>query len=173
MIGVAFTPHQCEHIAFNFRMVIGVSTLDPATELRRLVNGYQISQAIHVAASLGIADLLAGGPRSASELAEQTGTHAGSLHRLLRALAAIGIFHEEESRRFSLAPIGECLRADAPHSIAPWAIFVGQKYIWEAWGNLAHSITNGRECSPAGEGETFPRRYTHDDRNGRTLARSG
>ena len=34
-----------------------------AATLIRLVNGYYVSQAIHVAASLGIADLLADGPR--------------------------------------------------------------------------------------------------------------
>ena len=31
-------------------------------QLRRLVNGYQVTQAIHVAVTLGIADLLADGP---------------------------------------------------------------------------------------------------------------
>jgi hypothetical protein len=33
-------------------------------EMMRLVNGYQISQSIHVAAALGIADYLADGPRT-------------------------------------------------------------------------------------------------------------
>lgn len=40
-----------------------MATTDPATALRRLVTGYQVSEALHVAATLGIADLLAeGGP---------------------------------------------------------------------------------------------------------------
>jgi hypothetical protein len=37
--------------------------------LRRLIDGYQVSQAIHVAATLGIADLLAGGARASGDLA--------------------------------------------------------------------------------------------------------
>lgn len=45
---------------------------DPATTLRLLVQGYQVSQAIHVAATLGIADRLAGGSRSSDELAAVT-----------------------------------------------------------------------------------------------------
>ena len=39
-----------------------VTEQNPAADLMALVNGYQISQAIHVAATLGIADLLREGP---------------------------------------------------------------------------------------------------------------
>ena len=60
---------------------------DPAVTIRRMVNGYQVSQAIHVAATLGIADLLADTSRTADELATATGTHPPTLYRLLRALA--------------------------------------------------------------------------------------
>lgn len=38
----------------------------PSAALRQLIDGYQVSQAIHVAVVLGIADLLAEGPRSSS-----------------------------------------------------------------------------------------------------------
>ena len=65
----------------------------PALDLIRLVNGYQISQAIHVAAALGIADLLTCGERTSDDLAAATSTHPPTLYRLLRALAAAGLFH--------------------------------------------------------------------------------
>lgn len=48
---------------------------NPATTIRRLVEGYQVSQAIHVAATLGIGDLLAGTSCTSKELALATGTH--------------------------------------------------------------------------------------------------
>jgi hypothetical protein len=48
----------------------------PQQVLLRLLAGAWAAQAVHAAAKLGIADLLAGGPRSAAELAEATGTHA-------------------------------------------------------------------------------------------------
>ena len=55
-------------------------------ELMRLINGHQISQVIHVAASFGIADLLKDGPRLSAEIAEATGTHARSIDlRYLRS----------------------------------------------------------------------------------------
>jgi hypothetical protein len=40
---------------------------DPAETLRRLTIGYQVSQAVHVAATLGIADLLADASRPVDE----------------------------------------------------------------------------------------------------------
>jgi O-methyltransferase/methyltransferase family protein len=119
---------------------------NPSADLMRLVNGYQITQAIHVAATLGIADQLRDGPRNADELAAASGAHAGSLYRLLRALAAVGVFHEEADRHFSLTPMGSCLRSDASTPVGPWANFVGRPYYWQAWGHLLHSVRTGESA---------------------------
>jgi hypothetical protein len=115
----------------------------PVEQLRRLANGYQVSQAIHVAATLGIADLLADGPRSSDELAARTDTDPRALYRLLRALAAVGVFHEERDRRFALTELGDCLRFDAPDGIAGWARFAGGPSHWRAWGELLHTVRTG------------------------------
>ena len=115
-------------------------------ELRRLVNGYQVSQAIHVAVVLGIPDLLADGPRPNDELAEAAGADAPTLYRLLRALASIGVFEEQDGQRFALAPFGELLRSDRPGSLAGWAAFVGTAPIWAAWGQLLHSVQTGENA---------------------------
>jgi Dimerisation domain len=58
---------------------------DPSMDLLRLINGYWLSQAISVAASLRIADLLKDGPRTTEDLATATRTHRRSLYRLMRA----------------------------------------------------------------------------------------
>jgi O-methyltransferase domain/Dimerisation domain len=136
--------------------VLGVSqeggaTMDkgdekPSATLLGLVNGYQVSQAIHVAATLGIADLLKNGPRSSDDLAVATGTHAGSLYRLLRALASVGVFREDADRRFALTLLGDGLRSDAPEPIGPWAVFIGQPEHQRAWGHLLHSIQTGENA---------------------------
>jgi O-methyltransferase domain/Dimerisation domain len=115
----------------------------PTVALRRLTNGYQVTQAIHVAATLGIADLLREGPRGSDELARATDAHAPSLHRVLRALAAVGVLHEGDDGRFALTAIGECLRADAAEPVGGWAAFVGQPYHWRAWGALLHGVRTG------------------------------
>ena len=115
----------------------------PDAALGRLTVGFQVSQAIHVAATLGVADLLADGPRTSDELSAATNTHAGSLYRLLRALASVGVFHEDEGRRFSSTPMGALLRSDVPGSLRGWAMHVGRPYFQEAWSHLEHSIRTG------------------------------
>lgn len=117
-----------------------------AFELIRMVNEYRVSQAISVAAMLGIADHIKDGKRSAAELAGLTDTHPRALYRLLRALAAVGIFHEDKDGRFSLTPLGGALRSDAEHSAAPWATFVGRPYYRQAWSELLHSVQTGENA---------------------------
>ena len=119
---------------------------DPSVELMRLINAYQVSQALHVAASLGVADHLMDGPQPSDTLAQACGAHPGSLYRLLRALAAVGVFHEAEGRRFSLTALGSCLTGDAPGSRRDYARWIGTPSMWASWGNLLHSARTG-ECA--------------------------
>ena len=115
----------------------------PGATLGRLIVGFQVSQSIHVAATLGVADLLADGPRTSDELAVATNAHAGSLYRLLRALSSVGVFYEDDGRRFSLTPMGALLRSDVPGSLRGWAMHVGRPYFQEAWSHLEHSVRTG------------------------------
>ena len=117
-----------------------------AVALRRLANGYQISQALHVAVTLGIPDLLGDAPRGSDDLAAETGAHPGSLYRLLRALAAVGVLREDEERTFTLTELGEGLRTDAPEGIGGWIAFVGRPSHWQAWGDLLHSVRTGENA---------------------------
>ena len=87
-------------------------TSDPRFDLLGLINGFQITQAIRVASILRVADYLNEGARSSGELAVLTKSHPDALYRLLRALAAVGVFREDEGRKFMLTPMGECLRKD-------------------------------------------------------------
>jgi hypothetical protein len=114
-----------------------------AADLRRMIVGYRLSQALHVAAKLGIADLLAEGPRRAEDLAGVTGSHPSSLYRVLRLLASEGVFEELEEGQFTLTPLAEPLRSDAPNSLRARAIFDGEEWNWHPWGNLLHSTKTG------------------------------
>jgi hypothetical protein len=120
--------------------------MSAADELKRLINSYQLSQAISVAAELGIVDLLADGARTSDDLADATGTNKSALYRLLRALASVGVLHEEEGQLFALAELGQPLRSDAPDSVAPIAVWVGQPYQREAWSALRDSIRTGENA---------------------------
>jgi hypothetical protein len=119
---------------------------DQTAELGQLLSAYRISQALHVAAVLGIADLLADGPRGAGELAEASGSDPDTLYRLLRALASVGVFAELEGRRFASTPLGDGLRSDAPGSLRAMAVVLGTPYLWDAWGELLHSVRTGENA---------------------------
>jgi hypothetical protein len=118
----------------------------PRTAMTRMIYGFMLSQAIYVAAQLGLADLLKDGPRSSDELASATGMHAPSLYRVLRTLAAIGVFEETETNIFGLTPMGETLRSDAEGSLRPLAVCMGGQCNWQAWGDILHSIKTGESA---------------------------
>lgn len=117
-------------------------TEPPRATLTRMLMGQAVARALYVAARLGIADLLAGGPRPVDELAEAVGADAGALARLLRALAGSGVFAEVAPGRFGLTPLGDCLREDRPDSARPAAILYGEEYSW-ALDGLLKSVRTG------------------------------
>ncbi|SIO58037.1 Dimerisation domain-containing protein [Singulisphaera sp. GP187] len=111
-------------------------------QMARMITGSWISQAVYVAAKLGLADRLKDGPKGVEELAQTTGTHARSLYRLLRALASVGIFSEDGAGRFQLTPLAETLRSDEPSSQWAMAVMMGEEH-YQAWGDLLGSIRTG------------------------------
>ena len=113
-----------------------------STALFQMATGYWTSQAIYVAAKLGIADLLKDGPQSYVALAAATGSDAPSLFRLLRALSSVGIFSQLGKDCFALSRLAEGLRADTPASLRRMVITIGEIH-YQACGNLLHSVQTG------------------------------
>src|SRR5262245_33218576 len=120
-------------------------------EMLELVARGLLTQAVLVAARLGIPDLVAGGPRSAAELAEETGVHPDALARLLRALVALGVLAREDDGRVSATPLSRALE-DGPGSLRALAQFVGE-VTWGAWGALGHSVATGEPAFRHEHGE--------------------
>ena len=121
-------------------------TTSASMTLLRMISGSWVSQAIHVAAKLQVADHLASGAKSSDELARAAGADADALHRLLRALASVGVFTEGGDGRFSLTPLADALRTDAPGSLRAYAIMLGEDWHWRAWGQLPHSVRTGQSA---------------------------
>jgi hypothetical protein len=119
---------------------------DPLAALYDLITSQRITAVIHVAAKLGIADLLAEGPKTPDELAERTGAHLRSLRRLLRSLIAIGICRPTGDGKFERTVIGAHLAGDADPSLKAWALFEGE-WLWRSWGGLLDSIRTGKTAT--------------------------
>jgi SAM-dependent methyltransferase len=125
----------------------------PAPVLFQMATAYWISQAIYVAAKLGIADLLMDGPQSSVALAAATRSDPSSLFRLMRALSSVGVFSQQDEDedkddedkdkdRFALSRLAEALRSDVPGSLREILITIGEIH-YQACGALLHSVQTG------------------------------
>jgi hypothetical protein len=115
----------------------------PPMAMLQLISGFWIARGIYITAKLGLADLVKNGPKTAAELAAATGTHAPSLFRVLRALASVGIFTQDEQDRFGETPLLQTLRSDVPGSLRAFAMTeLGEEH-YPAWGDLLHSVQTG------------------------------
>jgi hypothetical protein len=110
--------------------------------LQQMTNGYWATQIVYVAAKLGIADVLKDGPRSIQMLAQATETHAPSLYRLMRALAGLGVFRENENGEYEATALGRCLASGSPGALRARAILNGEEW-YAGWGGLLQSVRTG------------------------------
>jgi ubiquinone/menaquinone biosynthesis C-methylase UbiE len=118
-------------------------TLPPAQTMYQLATGHYVSRALFVAAKLGIADLLADGPRHYEDIAKSTGTHAPSLKRMMRLLASSGVFSEHDDGNFSLTSLGECLRTSTAGSSRAMVMHYSGPRMQENWKDLEYCVRSG------------------------------
>jgi O-methyltransferase domain/Dimerisation domain len=135
-----------------------------AAKLLELIAIQRISQSIYVAASLGIADLIADEPKSAEQLAKATGVKAAPLRRVMRTLAGVGVFAEEGADRFALTPIGQFLKAGVQGSLRPAALFHGGEDGARVEGLLLHCVKTGETAYEKlfGKGDALFDRFQKD-----------
>jgi SAM-dependent methyltransferase len=105
------------------------------------------TQAISVAAQLEIAEVLAGGPLTATQIAEKVGADPDAVYRLLRFLASQSIFAEEHGV-FTLTPMARALCPGTPMSMHGIAALLGHPIQWEEWGHLADTVRTGEPSLP-------------------------
>ena len=119
----------------------------PATHpLLQIATGFWASRALYIAAKLGIADQLAEGPKSAEWLASACGMHAGSLRRVLRALASLQVFAEDSQGHFTQTPLSLGLRSGVTGSLREFIVMLGEPESWLAWGDVMYSVRTGQSA---------------------------
>jgi hypothetical protein len=121
------------------------ATSPPSLRILELTySNFVIARALYAFAKLGIADTLGDRTVSSEELAAATGLNPRALYRLLRTLSTADVVLESRNHLFTLAPLGEALRSDAPGSMRAWAIFSGEPFYLKAWEQIVHSIQTGQ-----------------------------
>ena len=139
--------------------------------LRDLLGGFLRTQAIAVAAHLGVADIVGDEPISSDQLASQVGADGPSLYRVLRLLASLGIFSEVEPRAFVRTSLSDGLRSDAPLSVRHFAVlFASDAY--RAAGEMRESIRTGRPVAEQVFGMPFFEHLAEDAAASETFNRA-
>ncbi|MFD1147839.1 methyltransferase [Saccharothrix hoggarensis] len=112
--------------------------------------------AVRVAATLRVADHIAAGRRTAEEIADAAGAHAGALDRLLRHLVTVDLFTRDDDGRYALTAFGEQLRDDHPAGKRQWLTSDGAVGRGDlAFVELAHSVRTGQASYPVRYGLSF------------------
>ena len=119
-------------------------TPPPHIQIIQMGTGYWVSRLVGAAASLGLADHLANGPKSAADLAGPTGTNPRALHRLMRSLAGFGILSQDGGDKFALTELGDALRSDAPGSARSTILAMSGPWMWKAFGEFQYSLETGK-----------------------------
>jgi copper chaperone CopZ len=114
--------------------------------IMQLLNGAHVAGAVSCLAELGIPDLLEAGPKSAEELAGQTGTNPEALYRLMRATACVGVLAEGPEGTFSETPMSAVLRSNANPSLRALAIMGGREWHGRGWSRLEYCVRTGKQA---------------------------
>ncbi|NUR88049.1 MAG: hydroxyneurosporene methyltransferase [Nonomuraea sp.] len=106
-------------------------------------------------AELGLADHLAHGPLSTSDLADRCSADAPRLRRVLRELAAMGVVRAAGRDVYDLTERGTALRSDVPDSVRSSIRMLGEEGFWYAMGNLPATVKNGDSAFTARYGHLY------------------
>jgi hypothetical protein len=133
-------------------------------ELDLLLRGFQVSRMLRLIADLGVADKVpSDGGLTAQELSTACGVQIDPLLRVLRALAAFGVFKVMEDGIIAHTPRSRLLRTDTPNSLHHAARFWTGPGSWKAWGMLDVAMTGGIPHEAAWKTDRFTYLREHPD----------
>ena len=126
---------------------------DPRVELTRRIMGFMVSAAVYAVTKLDIAGILREGTASVEELAQATGSDVDALYRVLRMLAAHGIFVETDPRAFANTDVSSLLADE----FRDFALVFGEEF-YAAFDELPRTLRDRTPAFEAFRGKTF---YAH------------
>lgn len=121
-----------------------------ATTLRAAVRGVAVARMLGAACEIGLPDAVGPDGAGVAELADSLGCHRGALHRLVRALAGLGVFSLGADGTVRHTGASRALRGDGAHHLA--ARFWTRPAVWAAWGALGHGVRTGEAAFPRANG---------------------
>jgi hypothetical protein len=136
-----------------------------------LIIGARVALALRVAAERHIADLVAAGPKTAEALSGQTGLPTGTLRRLLRGLAGLGVFEESAGGAFSNTETSAYMCDGASPSLREMILVLNDDAVLKGWQQLAAVLESGAPAFPAANGMTFFQYVASDPRRSELMSK--
>ena len=119
-----------------------------------MLAGFMRTQALFVAAQLGVPDVVSTAPANVGEIALRVGADETSLYRLMRFLASEGVFAEIAPRSFSATPLSDALRSDE-HGCARWLAIIRGSEFYCCWAEALQSFGTGEPAFERVYGSAF------------------
>jgi len=113
-----------------------------------MVNGFWVAQIVRTAADLSLAEHLAGGPRTAAEIAAAEGADQDATLRLMRACASLGLL-TYSGEGFAGTPLLDVLHQDSPLSLKSYALAQTAPGHWLTWGQTTAAVRAGASQADA------------------------
>jgi ubiquinone/menaquinone biosynthesis C-methylase UbiE len=113
------------------------------------------ARCIGIVAELDVAEHLADGCETAEALAAKCGVNAPSLYRMLRYLASLGIFAEDDTGAFRNTEVSEVLRDSAPGSVRMLVRQQWQDVTWDVYKALPEAVQTGETAFDLAHGAPF------------------
>ena len=126
----------------------------PPVQMVQLLSGFQVSQALYVAAKIGVADRLTDGPVAVEQLASDLDADPLALSRLLRTLGALGVFSEAGPGAYGLTPLGATLVSDGEGSMRDLALMWMETH-YAPFAGLLETVRTGNCAATEHYGEPF------------------
>jgi hypothetical protein len=139
--------------------------------LAELLIGSRISIALRVVAEHQIADHLATGPQTTEALSSATGIPAGTLRRLMRGLADIGVFAETAEGQFANTDVSAYIRTDATPSLREMILILNDDAVLQGWQHLPTALRSGASSFTAANGMSFFHYIAADPQRSATMGK--
>lgn len=117
---------------------------DPAALVAELARGHIAPRCLHVIANCGAADAVGPDGATPAEIAAHTGFSADAMNRMLRLLAAHGIFKHGPHGRYEHTAASRLLKTDEPGSLRSYVRMNGLRAFWDRYAELEDTARAGR-----------------------------
>ncbi len=141
---------------------------NPFATIQQIAGGYCLPRCLHVVADLGVADALDEMPRTAADLAAAVGANPDALARVLRLLAAYGVF-EMRGGMIHHSSASRLLRDDHPQSMRAFARMFGLPLNWAIFGQMGYAVRTGLPAVTEVHPDGFWAYLTHHPEEGRVF----